>query len=136
MMSVTEKSLCLSFEIRMPHSAGLLNLAFPAVVSNTILRRLTSDWARGRRHGPEMRARMEVAARFIRFGASLQLPSVRVPAHAIERLTPGDILRLDLPATTVPVWCVGGQPLATAHPLRQGNHRAARIEWALNRSVS
>jgi flagellar motor switch protein FliM len=44
-MAVTEKTLCLSFEIRMPHSSGLLNLAFPAVVANTILRRLTSDWA-------------------------------------------------------------------------------------------
>jgi flagellar motor switch protein FliM len=34
----------------MPHSSGLLNLAFPAVVANTILRRLTSDWGRRRRH--------------------------------------------------------------------------------------
>ena len=49
-MSVNEKTLCLSFEIRMPHSSGLLNLAFPAVVANTILRRLTSDWGRRRRH--------------------------------------------------------------------------------------
>jgi len=32
-MSVNEKTLCLSFEIRMPHSSGLLNLAFPAVVA-------------------------------------------------------------------------------------------------------
>jgi len=29
LLSVTEKTLCLSFEIRMPHSSGLLNLAFP-----------------------------------------------------------------------------------------------------------
>ena len=28
-ISVAEKTLCLSFEIRMPHSSGLLNLAFP-----------------------------------------------------------------------------------------------------------
>lgn len=131
MMSMTEKTLCLSFEIRMPHSAGLLNLAFPAVVSNTILRRLTSDWARGRRHGPEMRTRMEAAARQIRFGASLQLPSVRVPAREIEQIRPGEILRLNLPATTAPVWCVGGKPLATASPLRQGEHRAARLEQTL-----
>jgi flagellar motor switch protein FliM len=58
-MSVNEKTLCLSFEIRMPHSSGLLNLAFPAVVANTILRRLTSDWGRRRRHAPEARTRME-----------------------------------------------------------------------------
>ena len=64
-MSVTEKTLCLSFEIRMPHSSGLLNLAFPAVVANTILRRLTSDWGRRRRHAGETRARMEAAARRI-----------------------------------------------------------------------
>ncbi len=83
-MSVTEKTLCLSFEIRMPHSSGLLNLAFPAVVANTILRRLTSDWGRSRRHAGETRARMEAAARRIRFGGSLQLPTVRLAASAIE----------------------------------------------------
>src|SRR3974390_555477 len=58
-ISLNEKTLCLSFEIRMPHSSGLLNLAFPAVVSNTILRRLTSDWGRRRGQAPEARARME-----------------------------------------------------------------------------
>ena len=68
-MSVNEKTLCLSFEIRMPQGSGLLNLAFPAVVANTILRRLTSDWGRRRRHAPETRARLEAAARRIRFGA-------------------------------------------------------------------
>ena len=132
MMSVNEKSLCLSFEIRMPHSAGLLNLAFPAVVSNTILRRLTSDWARGRRHGPDTRTRMEAAARRIRFGGALQLPSTRISARLLEELHPGDILRFDIPATARPLWCVGGRPLATAQPFRQGDHRAARLEKLLN----
>jgi flagellar motor switch protein FliM len=127
-MSVTEKTLCLSFEIRMPHSSGLLNLAFPAVVANTILRRLTNDWSRRRRHGGETRARMEAAARRIRFGCSLQLPSVRLAAAEVEELKPGSILRLDLPANAMPQWRVGGQPLAPAQAIRQGAHRAARIE--------
>ncbi|HEY1901615.1 MAG TPA: FliM/FliN family flagellar motor switch protein [Terracidiphilus sp.] len=127
-MSVTEKTLCLSFEIRMPHSSGLLNLAFPAVVANTILRRLTSEWGRRRRHAGDTRARMEAAARRIRFGASLQLPTVRLAASAIENLEPGSILRLDLPANTLPVWQVGGQQLYQAQAMRQGMHRGARIE--------
>jgi len=127
-MPVTEKTLCLSFEIRMPHSSGLLNLAFPAVVANTILRRLTSDWGRRRRHGPEIRARMEETARRIRFGGSLQLPSVRLAASTIESLEVGTILRLDLPANSLPEWRVGGQPLSHAHAIRFGPHRAARIE--------
>jgi flagellar motor switch protein FliM len=127
-MSVAEKTLCLSFEIRMPHSSGLLNLAFPAVVANTILRRLTSEWARRRRHGGETRERMEASARRILFGASLQLPTVRLAASAIENLEAGTVLPLALAANTVPEWRVGGQRLSTAHAIRQGSYRAARIE--------
>jgi flagellar motor switch protein FliM len=134
-MSVTEKTLCLSFEIRMPHAAGLLNLAFPAVVANTILRRLTSDWGRRRRHADETRQRMETAARRIRFGASLQLPVVRLSASVLESLEPGAILRLDLPANTLPEWRVGGQTLSLAQAIRQGSHRAARIERQLTESA-
>ena len=127
-MSVTEKTLCLSFEIRMPHSSGLLNLAFPAVVANTILRRLTSDWGRGRRHAGDTRVRMEAAARRIRFGGALQLPTVRLAASVLESLEPGTVLRLDLPANTLAEWRVGGQALSRAQAVRQGAHRAARLE--------
>jgi flagellar motor switch protein FliM len=127
-MSVAEKTLCLSFEIRMPHSSGLLNLAFPAVVANTILRRLTTDWGRRRRHAGETRARMEVAARKIRFGGALQLPTVKIAASEIENLEVGTILRLNLPANTLPEWQVGGQSIAQAQAIRQGPHRAARLE--------
>lgn len=132
-MAVNEKTLCLSFELRMPQCSGLLNLAFPAVVSNTILRRLTSDWGRPRRHPSEARKRMEMLASRIRFGASLQMPSVRVPESLLESLEPGMVL--DLPLTTsVPAqWTVGGKPLATAHPVRQGGLRAARIQSRIER---
>lgn len=130
-MSVNEKTLCLSFEIRMAHSAGLLNLAFPAVVANTILRRLTSDWGRRRRHAPEIRERMEAAARRIRFGGALQLPSVRIPASSVESLKPGSILRLNLSASSRAEWRVGGQLLSGAQAVRQGTHRAVRLDRVL-----
>jgi flagellar motor switch protein FliM len=128
LMAVTEKTLCLSFEIRMPHSSGLLNLAFPAVVSNTILRRLTSEWGRRRRHAGETRERMEAVARRIRFGCSLQLPTVRLAASAIENLEPGTLLRLAVAANSLPEWRVGGQRLSLAQAIRQGAHRAARMD--------
>jgi len=130
-MSVTEKTLCLSFEIRMPHSSGLLNLAFPAVVANTILRRLTTDWGRRRRHAVETRARVEANARHIRFGCSLQLPAVRLRASEVEELAPGSILRLGLAANSPLLWRVGGQTVCTAQAVRQGPHRGARIEQAM-----
>jgi flagellar motor switch protein FliM len=127
-ISVNEKTLCLSFEIRMPHSSGLLNLAFPAVVANTILRRLTSDWARRRRHAGDTRERMAATARRIPVGCSLQLPTVRLSAGVLEQLEPGSILRLDLPANSRPFLRVGGQDVAVARAVRQGPHRAAAIE--------
>jgi flagellar motor switch protein FliM len=71
---------------------------------------------------------MEAAARRIRFGASLQLPAVRLAASAIENLEPGSVLRLDLAANTLSEWRVGGQTLARAEAIRQGTHRAARME--------
>jgi flagellar motor switch protein FliM len=61
-------------------------------------------------------------------GGSLQLPTVRLPASMIENLEPGAVLRLDMPANTLPVLRVGGQPLSRAQAIRQGAHRGARIE--------
>jgi flagellar motor switch protein FliM len=130
-ISLTEKTLCLSFEIRMSNGSGLLNLAFPAVVANTILRRLTSDWSRRRRHAGEARARMAEVARQIRFGCSLQLPTARLQAGAIEHLQPGDLLRLDLDASALSEWRVGGRALSQAQAMRHGSRRAARIARAI-----
>ena len=126
-MSVNEKTLCLSFEIRMPHGSGLLNLAFPAVVANTILRRLTSDWGRLRRHSPDIRARLKTSVRRVRLGGCLQLPSIRVAAHEIEKLQPGQILPLNLSGAAAAEWRVGGQCIASAQVIQHGVHRAARI---------
>ena len=129
-MPVTEKTLCLSFEIRMPHSSGLLNLAFPAVVSNTILRRLTSDWARRRRHPAGSRARMAFLARQIRFGGALQLPPVRISSQVIENLQPGSVVPFHFSPSEPAEWYVGGQRIAEAQVLCIGSRRAARIEPA------
>jgi flagellar motor switch protein FliM len=127
-MSVNEKTLCLSFEIRMPQGSGLLNLAFPAVVANTILRRLTSDWGRHRRHAPETRERLEAAAMKVRFGGCLQSPSVRIAARDLQDLQPGSFLRLNLSAGRPAEWRVAGQHMASGQAVRHGSHRAAKLE--------
>jgi hypothetical protein len=49
---------------------------------------------------------MGAAAWRIHFGCSLQLPAVRLPASTIQNLEPGSVLRLNLPANTLPVWRV------------------------------
>jgi flagellar motor switch protein FliM len=133
-ISVNEKTLCLSFEIRMPQSAGLLNLAFPAVVANTILRRLTTDWGRRKRHPEDTRRRMESVVRRIPFGCALQLPAVKLETSALERMKPGDVLRLPTAEGALAEWRVAGKPLTVARPMRRGLIRAARIERSLTGS--
>ena len=127
MMSVSEKTLCLSFEIRMPQSSGLLNLAFPAVVANTVLRRLTSDFGRRTRHSSDARGRMENSVRQVRFGASLQLPAVKIAARILEEMTPGTVLHLPIAASILPELRLAGQIVTHAEAVRQGAHRGARL---------
>jgi len=127
-MSVNEKTLSLTFEIRMPQGSGLLHLAFPAVVANTILRRLTSDWGKRHRHAEQTRAKLESAMRRIQLGGSVQLPRFRMAARKIESLQAGDLLRLDLSTAVAAEWRVGGQRLGTVEVLQHGNRRAARLQ--------
>lgn len=127
LMPVTEKTLCLSFEIRMPGASGLLNLAFPAVVSNTILRRLVGDRGR-RRHPPETRQRMWNRVGDLKFGASLQLPSVKIQGRDLEDLEPGKILRLSLGAQEASELRISGVPVFRALPVRHGEQRAAHLK--------
>jgi flagellar motor switch protein FliM len=126
-MPVTEKTLCLSFEIRLPDSSGVLNLAVPAVVSNTILRRLVGERGRSREHPEEIRRHLRARAGAIRIGTALQLKPVRVPARELERLEPGEILRLDLAANTPAELRVTGMPVFAARPVGYGEHRGAHL---------
>jgi flagellar motor switch protein FliM len=130
-MPVTEKTLCLSFEVRMQDASGLLNLAFPAVVANTILRRLTGEWGSRRRHAAESRLRIEQTARRLSLGAALQLPSVRIEARELQDLDIGKVLAFKLAANAGAELRAGGQRLFHAQPVRLGPHRGARVETAV-----
>jgi len=127
LMPVSEKTLCLSFEIRMPGASGLLNLAFPAVVSNTILHRLVGDWTRQRRHASETRQRIFNCAGKAKVGAALQLPPTSIPAREIEALQPGSVLRLRLAARQAAELRVAGVPLFAASPVSCGEYRGAHL---------
>lgn len=127
LMPVSEKTLCLSFEVRMPGASGLLNLAFPAVVSNTILHRLVGDWTRQRRHAPDTRRRIQERTGKAMVGAALQLPSTRIAAREIADLKPGSILRLNLSSQRSAEMRVAGVPLFAASAVSCSEHRGAYL---------
>ena len=126
-MPVSEKTLCLSFEIQMPGASGMLNLAFPAVVSNTVLRRLTGDWSRQHRHSAETRQRMQERVRLVKVGASLQLPPVRLEGRQLDSLHEGQVLKLPLMASHPAELRIAGIPLFEAHPVQVEGQRAGHL---------
>ena len=76
LMPPGDKTLCLSFEIHMPESHGVMNVAFPAVASNALLRKLDQDGGYSRHRGPSAaRQRMTEHA----LASLLNLPSACPP---------------------------------------------------------
>lgn len=128
MMPAGEKTLCVSFEVKMPEARGMLNLCLPAVVLNTILSRLIAENLRPRRRAAEIRERVRELVGESTVSAMLQFPSVRLKARELAALAPGTTLRLPLPRHAAAEFRVGGLTLAKARPVRVGEHRGARME--------
>ncbi len=101
MMTLGEKTLCVSFEARMPEVQGVLNLCLPAVVLNAILRRLIAEGDQPRRRrSKDAQARMRELMGEVKVGAVLQFPPVRLRAAELTALEPGTVLRLAAAAHT------------------------------------
>ena len=128
MMTQAEKTLCVSFEVRMPEAHGVLNLCLPAVVLNAILRRLIAEGDRPRRRSKESATRMRELMSESKVEVLLQLPAMRLRATEIAELQPGSVLRLPVPRHEISDLIVGGLPMGRARPVRSGDHRGARLE--------
>jgi len=127
-MTLGEKTLCVSFEVRMPEVQGVVNLCLPAVVLNAILRRLIAEGDRPRRRSKESVARMRELMSEAKVEVLLQLPAARLRAQEVAALEPGTILRLSVPRHETSELIVGGLTMGKARPVRSGEHRGARIE--------
>jgi flagellar motor switch protein FliM len=128
LMPPTEKTLCVSFEIRMPEAHGSLNLCLPAVVLNTILRRLIAERERPRRRSSKGRERLTRLMTEASFNAVLQFPRMRVSARELSELVPGKVLTLPLARQSSAELRVGGVAVFEAQPVRTGEHRGAQIQ--------
>jgi flagellar motor switch protein FliM len=128
LMPLDEKTLALSFEITLPDSRGTLNLAVPAVVSNALLRKLATEWARSKPRGqPGSNQRLRDRLLSCFFQVELGLTSVAVSMRQLVSLAPGGLLILrratDKPATLM----VGGLEMFHAAVARRGPLRAAQV---------
>jgi flagellar motor switch protein FliM len=127
-MPPNEKALALSFEIKLPASRGMLNVLFPAVVSNVLLRKLSREVAYQRPHGSAatnewLRSRVLDCP----FTVELDATSISVPVSALLQLQPGAVLRLQHPLCQTPKLVITGQEMFEAVPARKGATRAAQV---------
>lgn len=133
LMPPNEKVLALSFEIRMPEVRGMLNFAFPAVISNALLRRLSKQWSYRRRrtmsHSAESLGQQMMDCPF---EAQLELPPTTVSVREMLLLRPGSVLMLKHRAQSPGLLRVGGKDLFTAYPVRSGAARGAQIDRRLS----
>ena len=128
MMMGGERTLCVSFEARMPEAQGAMNLCLPAVVLNAILRRLITEADRPRRRSKETQIRVRELIGEAKIDAILQLPTMRLSASELSGLMPGTILRLPLTKQSISELRVGGLQVALAHAIRVGEHRGAQLK--------
>lgn len=127
-----EKTLALSFEITVQENRGTLTIAFPAVVSNALLRKLANENAYQRprvtRESTErLRGRLEMSV----FPVHLELDGLAVPMRQLLGLAPGDILPLPFHANEPARLRVAGRSLFAAFPGRAAESRAARVAHPL-----
>jgi flagellar motor switch protein FliM len=133
LMPPNEKVLSLSFEIRMPEVRGMLNFAFPAVISNALLRRLSKQWSyRRKRTTSQAVAALSEQMLECPFQAQLQLPPTTVTVREMLLLRPGSVLMLKHRAQAPAVLMVAGKELFQAYPVRSGSSRGAQVERRLS----
>jgi flagellar motor switch protein FliM len=132
MMPPGDKTLCLSFEIHMPESRGVMNVAFPAVASNALLRRLDMDGGYSRHRGPSAaRERMMEHALEFPFELALIMPPQRLPIRALAELEAESVLGFGHRAEHPIEATVAGCSLYQAFPIRAGSLRAMKIKDVL-----
>ena len=129
LMLPTEKVMSLTFEIRLPDARGTLNLAFPAVISNALLRKLSVQWSYAER-SPSQESRQQLQDRLLesRFSVNLSLPPSPLSIREVVELEPGRVLVLPKRAQDPINFNVAGKAMFRAYPIRQGTSRGARIE--------
>ncbi|HEX4074103.1 MAG TPA: FliM/FliN family flagellar motor switch protein [Candidatus Acidoferrales bacterium] len=128
LMLASEKVLALGFEIRMPECTGLLSVAFPAVVSNALLRKLATQWSQTKvssasNNSDRLRERLQGTS----FPVELSLPETPVRMQELLGIEPGKIIVLRHRVTEPIRLAVSGKDMFHALPVSCGRQRGAQV---------
>jgi flagellar motor switch protein FliM len=121
LMSPNERSLALSFEIKMPDARGMLNVTLPAVASNALFRKLKHV------NSPSQTNQLRERMLDSEFATDFRLPTVHVRVRDLTDLQPGQILPLPHPVEKPAMLLVAGKEMFLGFPVACGNVRGAQI---------
>lgn len=128
LMSPNERSLALSFEIKMPDARGMLNVTLPAVASNALFRKLTQQSSYYKHvNSPLQTNQLRERMLDSEFATDFRLPTVHIRVRDLTELQPGQILPLPHPVEKPATLLVAGKEMFLAFPVACGNFRGAQI---------
>src|SRR5580692_897227 len=128
LMPSEEKTLSLAFDIVVAENRGTLNLVFPAVVSNALLRKLAAGWVRAKlRARPDSEHRLREHLLACPFSMELGMDIPGVPLRDLTHLSPGAVLALKYTAQRPGALRVGDRKMFAATVARRGRLRAAQV---------
>jgi flagellar motor switch protein FliM len=128
MMPPSERTLVLSFEIKIPDAQGMLNVTLPAVASNALFRKLSEQTSYYRHVGSsEYAAQVRTRMLEMALPVELRLPSVPVSVRDLTELKTGDVLALNHPVEQSAVLLVSGKEMFCAYPVACGSFRGGQV---------
>ncbi|MFY9805311.1 MAG: flagellar motor switch protein FliM [Candidatus Acidiferrales bacterium] len=128
LMSAGERILYLSFEVLLNDIRGLLNLAFPATVSNVLLRKLAMQGMVKRRPSMAGHARLRERLLDCGFGVELQLTHIPLRIGEIVDLQLGHIVSLHHVQHDAMSFSVNGRAIFSGVPVSCGAFRGALLQ--------
>lgn len=124
----SEKTLCISLEIKLAAAEGTLNLVFPAGLSGQLLRKLKSFMSSSgihdvKRGSSRLRERMLDCT----FRVTHALPQIEFSVEQLASLAVGEVCSFGIPVQEMGSLLVDGRSAFAVTAVRQGNQRAAQI---------
>jgi flagellar motor switch protein FliM len=123
-----EKTLFVSFEMKLAEKQGMLNLVFPVAISNPLLRKLCSAVPSSEtRVTTRSVLRLKEKMMECSFPASLELTSIELPIQELLALAAGEVCNFGIPARKPASFVIAGREVFEATPVRHTRQRAAQI---------
>ena len=127
-MPPQEKTLTLTFDVTMSDSRGMLNIAFPSVVSSALLRKLGTELVYQRARGPAVN-QPGIRHRLLQSMVELELSTPAIPIRLTDLLSlqAGRVLPLRRRIEEPAALRVRGHDCWLARPVSSSHSRAAQL---------